>query len=236
MLGGIKALQIHPDVSGVRIYICGSLWLSSGDFVLATREPIKPATTVFSDEELVAAVASGDSSALEALYDRYARIVFALALRMLSHADVAEDVVQETFWRVWRRATTFQSSSGAFSPWLFGIARNLCIDELRRRQVRPAANSNANDELLLQSIADNAQDVEDMTWQFERRRMIIEALNELPADQREVIEMAYFSGLSQREIAEKLNNPLGTVKTRVRLGLQKLRQFLHIQGIGQEDR
>ncbi|NJM06789.1 sigma-70 family RNA polymerase sigma factor [Candidatus Gracilibacteria bacterium] len=191
---------------------------------------------MISDEELVAAVASGDSKALEALYDRYSRIVFALALRMLSHGDIAEDVVQETFWRVWRRANTFQASSGTFSPWLFGIARNLCIDELRRRQVRPGASSGSNDELILQAIPDNAQDVEHMTWQVERRRLIIEALNELPVDQREVIEMAYFGGLSQREIAEKLNDPLGTVKTRVRLGLQKLRQFLHIQGIGQDDR
>jgi RNA polymerase sigma-70 factor (ECF subfamily) len=170
------------------------------------------------------------------LYDRYSRTVFALALRMLSHADLAEDVVQETFWRVWRRATTFQASSGAFAPWLFGIARNLCIDELRRRQVRPGASSGTGDDLLLQAIPDSAQDIEDLTWHGERRRIIVDALNALPADQREVIEMAYFGGLSQREIAEKLNDPLGTVKTRVRLGLQKLRQFLQIQGIGQDDR
>jgi RNA polymerase sigma-70 factor (ECF subfamily) len=186
------------------------------------------------DEALIAQVADGDSAALEQLYSRYGRVVYGLALRILTSPEHAEDVVQETFWRVWRRAATFQSGSGQFAPWLFGIARNLCIDELRRRQARPAA-ALGEDEMLL-AIPDAQPAVDDLTWEAERRRLISGALSELPPDQRQVIELAYFAGLSQREIAEQLNNPLGTVKTRVRLALQKLKGLLQHQGIGFEDR
>lgn len=187
-----------------------------------------------SDEALIARVADGDSAALELLYSRYGRVVYGLALRILASPEPAEDVVQETFWRVWRRAATFQSGSGQLAPWLFGIARNLCIDELRRRQTRPAPSIGEEETIL--AIPDTRPAVDDLTWEAERRRLITGALGELPPDQRQVIELAYFAGLSQREIAEQLNNPLGTVKTRVRLALQKLKGLLQHQGIGLEDR
>ncbi|NTU80176.1 MAG: sigma-70 family RNA polymerase sigma factor [Chloroflexales bacterium] len=188
---------------------------------------------MLSDEALIAHVASGDSRALEQLYSRYSRVVYGLALKILSNAEHAEDVVQETFWRVWRRADTFYAGSGSFAPWLFGIARNLCIDELRRRQARPAA-SPIEDQVLM-AIPDSQPAIDDLTWEAERRRLISSALGELPPDQRQVIELAYFGGLSQREIAEHLDNPLGTVKTRVRLALQKLKGLLQHQGIGLEE-
>lgn len=187
-----------------------------------------------SDETLITQVAAGDSHALEQLYSRYGRVVYGLALRMLSSAEQAEDIVQETFWRVWRRAATFQSGSGQFAPWLFGIARNLCIDELRRRQSRPALNP--VEDQVLTAIPDPQPAIDELTWETERRRLITVALGELPPDQRQVIELAYFAGLSQREIAEQLANPLGTVKTRVRLALQKLKGLLQHQGVGLEDR
>jgi RNA polymerase sigma-70 factor (ECF subfamily) len=195
-----------------------------------------PEGPIISDEALIARVASGDSQALELLYGRHARVAYGLALKILSNAELAEDVVQEAFWRVWKRAGTFQSSSGQFTPWLFGIVRNLCIDELRRRQARPAALLSDPDEQALHAIPDAQPDMDTLTWEAERRRLITSALGELPPDQREVIELAYFGGLSQREIAAKLNNPLGTVKTRVRLALAKLKGVLQHQGIGQEDR
>lgn len=188
-----------------------------------------------SDEALMARVARGDDRALAALYDRYSRTVYGLSLRILTSAEQAEDIVQETFWRVWNRSATFQSSNGQFAAWLFGIARNLCIDELRRRQARPATGK-GGDELLLLSIPDAQPDVEDLTWEAERRRLIVAALADLPADQRQVVELAYFGGLSQREIADQLSSPLGTVKTRIRLALQKLKGVLQHQGIGYEDR
>jgi RNA polymerase sigma-70 factor (ECF subfamily) len=193
------------------------------------------ATEPLADEVLMARVAAGDAEALDLLYQRYSRIVYGLALRILTSPEHAEDVVQETFWRVWSRAVTFQGTGASFAPWLFGIARNHCIDELRRRQSRPVARSGDDSDLLL-AIPDNQPSVDALTWEGERRRLITSALADLPNDQREVIELAYFRGLSQREIAEQLNNPLGTVKTRVRLALQKLKGLLQHQGIGQEDR
>lgn len=189
---------------------------------------------MLSDEALIASVAAGDSHALEQLYGRYSRVVYGLSLRILNNPEHAEDVVQETFWRVWRRAATFQNSSGQFAPWLFGIARNLCIDELRRRQSRPAAQP--VEEQVFLAIPDLQPGIDELTWEAERRRLITSALSELPADQRQVIELAYFAGLSQREIAEQLDNPLGTFKTRVRLALQKLKGLLQHQGISLEDR
>ncbi|MBP1464535.1 sigma-70 family RNA polymerase sigma factor [Candidatus Chloroploca sp. M-50] len=187
-----------------------------------------------SDEVLIVKVATGDNQALEVLYHRYSRVVYGLAVRIVKNAEQAEDIVQETFWRVWRRASTFRHGSSQFLPWLFGIARNLCIDELRRRQARPATGG--DDDQILLSIPDLQPAVDDVTWDAERRRLIIHALGELPSDQRQVIEMAYFGGLSQREIADQLEHPLGTVKTRIRLALQKLKGALQDQGISLDDR
>jgi RNA polymerase sigma-70 factor (ECF subfamily) len=116
---------------------------------------------------------------------------------------------------------------------MFGITRNLCIDELRRRQVRPV--SAGNDEEILSVLTDQQQNVEQSTLEAERRRLITSALADLPQDQREVIELAYFGGLSQREIADHLQIPLGTIKTRIRLGLQKLKQALLHYGIDAND-
>jgi len=181
-------------------------------------------------------VASGNSRALELLYDRYSRVVYGLSLRMLANPELAEDVVQEAFWRVWRRSSTFRAGQGQFAAWLFGIAHNLCIDELRRRRSRPTPVYDNSENPVLLTTPDDAQDVDALTWQAEQRRLIVAALHELPPDQRTAIELAYFKGLSQREVAEHLGDPLGTVKTRIRLGLQKLRQFLHTHGIGQDDR
>ncbi len=189
--------------------------------------------TLLSDELLIGRVASADSAALEQLYARHGRVVYGLALRMLANPEHAEEVVQETFWRVWRRANSFQATSGSFMPWLFGIARNLCIDELRRLRSRPAPAP--TDEEVLAAIPNTEPAVEQLSWEAERRRLISSALNELPPEQRQVLELAYFSGLSQREIAEQLAHPLGTIKTRVRLALQKLKTALQQQGISLED-
>jgi RNA polymerase sigma-70 factor (ECF subfamily) len=195
----------------------------------------QPAESVasLSDEALMLQVAEGNSQALELLYSRYSRTAYGLALRIVANAEQAEELVQEAFWRVWRRGATFQAES-LFAPWFFGIVRNLCIDELRRRQSRPKA-SGGTDEEILQAVPDQSPDTETLAWDAERRRLINEAMRDLPSDQRQVIELAYFSGLSQREIAERLNDPLGTVKTRTRLALQKLKHLLLGQGISQDD-
>jgi RNA polymerase sigma-70 factor (ECF subfamily) len=175
-------------------------------------------------------VAAGDSQALEILYDRYARVIYGMALRMLGTPELAEDIVQETFWRVWRRSTTFQPGRGQVSSWLLGIAHNLGIDELRRQRSHPSPAYEQDDRPVLRDIADATMDVAGAALEEEQHRLINAALEQIPGEQRQAIELAYFDGLSQSEIAAKLQNPIGTVKTRIRLGLQKLRDILTAQG------
>ena len=181
------------------------------------------------DEQLIAAVAQGDRRAFEMLYDRYASVVFGLALKMLADRELAEEAVQEIFWRVWQRARSFDRNR-SFAPWLFGIAHNYCIDEIRRRRARPQPIYEDDEHPILSGIADE-QDVSDAALQSEQRRIVLDALRTLPEEQRQALELAYFGGLTQQEIATRLGNPLGTIKTRMRLGLQKLRTLLQGQQV-----
>lgn len=187
------------------------------------------------DQTLIAQIADGNSQAMSMLYDRYSRIVYGLALRMLGNAELAEDVVQETFWRVWRRSATFQVARGQVSSWVFGIAHNLAVDELRRQRVRPTPIYDTEDHPVLRDLEDTGVDALGSAIDKERRQLVATALQSLPPEQREVLELAYFGGFSQSEIAEKLKSPIGTVKTRVRLALTKLREHLSGQGFQIED-
>ncbi len=182
-----------------------------------------------SDQQLIERVAQQDRHAFELLYDRYAPAVFGLALKTLGDRQLAEEAVQEIFWRVWQRAASFDRSR-TFTPWLFGIAHNYCIDELRRRRARPQPVYEDDDHPVLSGIADTA-DVSEAALQGEQQRIVADALRQLPDEQRQAIELAYFGGLTQQEIATRLGNPLGTIKTRMRLGLQKLRAILQNQGL-----
>jgi len=183
------------------------------------------------DLALIAAISIRDSQALETLYDRYAAVVYRMALRMLKNHEQAEDLVQEVFWRVWRRSTSFESGRGRVAQWLFGIAHNLCIDELRRLRARPTPVYEDPDNPLIQRLADERIDIPATAWAAEQRRAIAQALYELPAPQRQALELAYFGGLSHQEIATRLHKPLGTIKTRVRLGMQKLSGVLAARGL-----
>jgi RNA polymerase sigma-70 factor, ECF subfamily len=187
------------------------------------------------DRVLLARVVEGDSRALDTLYERYARVVYGLALRILGEAEPAEDVVQETFWRVWRRSRTFQPGRGQVSSWIFGIAHNLCVDELRRQRARPSQIYDTPATPVLREREDLRMDIASGALESERRRLIEAALQEISEEQREAIELAYFGGLSQSEIAERLHSPIGTVKTRIRLGLRKLRDVLLAQDMRVED-
>ena len=183
------------------------------------------------DIDLITAIAGGDSQALELLYDRYAAVVYRLALRMLKNPEMAEDMVQEVFWRVWRLSASFERERGRVAQWLFGIAHNLCIDELRRLRARPTPAYEDVEHPLIQRLVDEHTDVPAAAWATEQRRVIVEALHQLPLPQRQAIELAYFGGLSHQEIATRLHKPLGTIKTRVRLGLQKLSSLLAARGL-----
>ncbi|HZB96237.1 MAG TPA: sigma-70 family RNA polymerase sigma factor [Herpetosiphonaceae bacterium] len=185
------------------------------------------------DEQLIMRVAAGDRRAFETLYDRYAATVFGVTMKMLGDRELAEDAVQEIFWRVWKRAASFDRSR-AFAPWLFGIAHNYTIDELRRRRVRPQQVFEDEEHPILGDIPDET-DVGEAAVLTDQRRIVLEALDQLPEEQRQALLLAYFGGLTQQEIAQKLGNPLGTVKTRMRLGLQKLRTLLQAQRLVEEE-
>ena len=180
------------------------------------------------DAELVGRAAAGEAGALEVLYDRYARVVFAFALRIVGDRQLAEELLQEAFLRAWQQAAAFRPGRGSFVTWLLSITHNLAIDEVRRRRRRPQRAEGEEPAAALAAVADAGPgaDVEGEVWLGALRGAIAAALDGLPAARREVIELAYFGGLTQREIAARLGEPLGTVKTRMRLGLQKLRLAL----------
>lgn len=180
-----------------------------------------------SDEVLAAQIARGESSALEILYDRYASTVLGISLRIMGDQAAAEDVLQETFWRVWRSAASYQAQRGSFTSWLFRIARNLAIDAYRRRKTRPRplADVDASDTKLDQMF-DPSLDVAEQSQLLLSHKQVTRALAALPAVQRQVIEMAYFYGMTRQEIAEATGEALGTIHTRARLALQKLREQL----------
>ena len=181
------------------------------------------------DDELINTIAEGRTDALGVLYDRYGGPSYALALRILGDREAAEEVVQDAFVAVWRSAESFDPGNGRLYSWLLKITRNRAIDELRRRG-SPARNPNARGRSS-EGEADPAQDQEapEAARASELRSVVGGALEGLPRDQREVLEMAYMRGWSQREIAERTGIPLGTVKTRTRLALKKLRNVLEPQ-------
>jgi RNA polymerase sigma-70 factor (ECF subfamily) len=167
-----------------------------------------------SDADLLARVGEHDREAFEILYGRYVRPVFSLALRRLGDRGHAEDAVQEAFAAIWRSASTYRPERGAAGGWLYTVARNAIVDRLRRNG--PAYDSELPE--LASSEAGPAERAEDsyVSWRVHR------ALEELPPREREVIELAYWSGMSQSEVADYLGLPLGTVKTRTRSGLARL--------------
>jgi RNA polymerase sigma-70 factor, ECF subfamily len=170
-----------------------------------------------SDGELITRVGSGDRNAFETLYRRYARPVFGLALRRLGDRGRAEDAVQETFASVWRAARSYKPERGPGAPWLYAVARNAIVDNGRVRREPPVdrTDERSDDE----TPADRAESGW-VAWRVHR------AIAELPENERIVIELAYWGGRSQSEIADMLNVPLGTVKTRTRTGLARLADML----------
>jgi RNA polymerase sigma-70 factor (ECF subfamily) len=182
----------------------------------APREPFVDDPSV-SDGDLIRRVARRDANAFEALYRRYARSVFGLALRRLGDRMTAEDAVQETFAAIWRSARTYKPERGPGAPWLYAIARNAIVDRSRGRSEPTGEGPELpSDEPTPAERAETSY----TSWRVHR------ALETLGANEREVIELAYYGGLSQSEVASYLNIPLGTVKTRTRAGLSHLADLL----------
>jgi RNA polymerase sigma-70 factor (ECF subfamily) len=173
------------------------------------------------DVSLLTAIARGDEQALASLYDRYRLILFGLIQRILHSRPEAEDVLQEVFLQVWQKAADFNQSRGRPFTWLVTLARSRAIDRLR--------SLGARDRLATASAREETEEVADAVTDAilsERGKVVRDALRELPEEQQQVLLLAYFDGFTQSEIAERLGSPLGTVKTRMRSGMIKLRELL----------
>ena len=188
----------------------------------SAKVPVKSEPT---DEQLISGICKGEESAIEVLYERYHRYAYALAYRMLRDPVASEDIVQDAFLSIWRKASSYQPQNGSVQSWLQAIVRNRAIDKIRA--------STHRDYQWIPLQADNEQDppselpgVWEQAWQGEQHRIIREVMEQIPSEQRMVIELAYFGGLTHAEISEQYHIPLGTVKGRMRLGLQKMKALL----------
>jgi RNA polymerase sigma-70 factor (ECF subfamily) len=182
--------------------------------------------TSVESSSLLPAVAHGDLDAFERLYDRHSSTLYALLLRILANPDDAQEVLQETFVKVWTNAKMFDSVRGSDVAWLISIARSRGIDRLRSRRVRGDREDEAGREVSTGLGFVEKRTGADDAIQTEERTAVRSALAELPEPQHVALALAYFDGLSQSEIAAKLGEPLGTIKTRMQLGMKKLRERL----------
>ena len=179
--------------------------------------------TALRDEELLELVIRRQERALGQLYDRYGRLVYTIALRITGDRQTAEEVVQDVFQNVWQAAGSYQAGIGQFSSWLLGITRHRAIDATRSKRERARTREQALDVGI--PLSDES-DIERDVARSLLRDTVRAALQELPTNQRQAVELAYYGDLTRAEIAERLGEPLGTVKTRLRLGLLKLRDLL----------
>lgn len=182
----------------------------------------------YPDETLLRLVQHQDIHAYELLYDRHAQVVYNLLVRIVSEAGAAEELVQEVFWVVWQRTEQYEGR-GSVAAWLYQIARNRALHYLRQQRSRPQA---APAEIETQErspryFTNRAESEVEQSW---RRQQVMQALESIPNEQRLCLELAYFEGLSQREIAARTRTPLGTIKTRLRMGMEKLERILRAVG------
>ncbi len=180
------------------------------------------------DDELMDCLDRRDLAAFEALYDRYGALVYSVSLRVVADTQVAEEVTQDVFLRVWERPEQFDLSRGKFVTWLLSVTRNRSIDEQRKRgrRWRNEAMISGDDEEDVLPSGNERDDPALATVLTDERAAVRAAMEVLPAEQKLAIQLAYFGGLTQQEVANKLGQPLGTVKTRIRLGMQKMRGAL----------
>jgi RNA polymerase sigma-70 factor (ECF subfamily) len=182
----------------------------------------------YADETLLRLVHRQDIQAYELLYDRHAQVVYNLITRIVRDTSVAEELLQEVFWQLWQKAGQYEGA-GLMAAWLYRMARNKALDHLRHLRTRPQA---APDELEMverspRLASGSAESEVEQSW---RRQQVTQALESISSEQRLCLELAFFEGMSQREIAERTKTPLGTVKTRMRMGMEKLERILRAVG------
>jgi RNA polymerase sigma factor (sigma-70 family) len=185
----------------------------------ASEQPMSREVPQRTDEELVEAIAGADEDALGELYDRFGRVAYGLAYKILQDATLAEDAVQEAFLQIWRGAGSYRPERAKASTWLLTFVHRRAVDLVRREQARRTS-----------PVVDDPQGsdpgADEAAVTRSRREIVQDALRRLPAEQREPIELAYYAGLTQSELAERLGQPLGTIKSRMFAGLQRLRVLL----------
>ncbi len=213
----------HPDSTGIRS-------ISRVDSFAPSLDAGITARIDWPDEALMVAITvSRDELAFAVLYDRYVDLVYSASVRVLADSQLAEDASQDVFVRLWRRPETFIAERGRFLSWLMSVTRNRAVDELRartRRRRREGGSLGEPDEGATPLFSTECEDPPRSAELHEDQVVVRKALAELPLEQKRALQLAYFNGLTQQEIATVLHEPLGTVKTRIRLGMQKLRRAI----------
>src|ERR687898_512242 len=181
---------------------------------------------LLADEELISLVVDGDTRAFASLYDRHSRAAYSLAYRLTNGRQAAEDLVQEAFIKVWRSAGGYRVGRGSVRTWILSIVRNRGLDQIRSR----ASRGRMQDKVEASAPTSEPSEAFSEAWRNTQQGRVREALKALPQEQLQILELAYFSGYTHVEIAERLELPLGTVKGRMRLGLQKLRDYYQARG------
>jgi RNA polymerase sigma-70 factor (ECF subfamily) len=176
------------------------------------------------DRTLIQQIGAGDQKAFGTLYDRYKTLVFSLAVKIAGNHETAEDITLDVFTQIWEHADKYHPKKGSVRVWVASITRYRSIDTLRRRNIRLYLHHPSWSDIQLEALPSN-ENPDDALQSAEIRRKVSNSINRLPEDQQEALAMAYYKGYTHRQIAEALNEPLGTIKTRIRLGLQKLRQM-----------
>ena len=185
----------------------------------------------FDDQSLIRLIARNQEGALSELYDRYSRLVYSMALNSLGDPAVAEEITQDVFIRIWDHADTYQAERSKVVTWIASMTRYRSIDVIRSQNVRPEGHSVPWDigDIDLSSHESDSVNIEQEVEISNKRQRVRQAISLLPEEQREALAYAYFQGYTHREIAEILGEPLGTIKTRIRLAMQKLRQLLELE-------
>jgi len=187
------------------------------------RGPVTAQSQPVPDSALIERMRTGDEAALSTLYDRYSAMLFGMLVRILRDQQAAEEVLQDLFLQLWRNAAQFDAARGSLPAWLMVIGRNRAISRLRGRRDREVLEENEGD--YANTFA-SGQNIEDEAQRAQVARNISAAMQQLPVEQRQAVELAYFEGMTQSEIASQTGIPLGTVKTRVRTAMQTLRQII----------
>jgi RNA polymerase sigma-70 factor (ECF subfamily) len=182
---------------------------------------------ILADEDLISLVEAGDTEAFAGLYDRHSRSAYSLAYRMMGDRQASEDLVQDSFVKVWRSARSYRAERGSVRTWILSITHNRGIDHLRSTASRRRTQDK------VEMTAETAQQSEAFTetWRNSQRDQIQQALKTLPEEQLKILELAYYSGYTHAEISEMLDIPLGTVKGRMRLGMKKIKSFFDAEGM-----